>query len=134
MNMKYLLDTHVWLWWNARPEALSHKARGLLTSIDEEQELLLSAASVWELCCQIEDGRLGLSTPVEDWIEQALAMPGLRFVPIVPRVAARSTALPGEFEGDSFDRLIATTAREENAALITSDLILRNYPYVKTIW
>lgn len=132
--MKYLLDTHIWLWWNARSEALSHKVRSLLSTIDEKQELLLSAASAWELCRQIEDGRIGLSMPAEDWIEAALEMPGLRLVPILPRVAARSIALPGDFDGDAFDRIIVTTAREENATVITSDLIMRNYPYVKTIW
>ncbi len=48
--MKYVLDTHVWIWWNMNPAKLSRRVRSLLSSTDNYEELLLSAISVWEFC------------------------------------------------------------------------------------
>ena len=46
--MRYLLDTHVWIWMHAFPEMLSAKAEKTLTRVGAEDELLLSAISLYE--------------------------------------------------------------------------------------
>ncbi len=46
--MKYLLDTHTWVWWNMRPQNLSRKVAKLIAHEDDFDELLLSAISPWE--------------------------------------------------------------------------------------
>ena len=43
MSMKYLLDTHTWVWWNMRPQNLSRKVTKLIENADSYDELLLSA-------------------------------------------------------------------------------------------
>ena len=48
--MKYLLDTHTWVWWNMRPQNLSRKVTKLIEDEDKYDELLLSAISPWEFC------------------------------------------------------------------------------------
>ena len=84
--MRYLLDTHVWVWWNARPERLSRKVKRLMETSQKYEELLLSAISVWEFCKLLEKRRIGISCDPRDWLEVALAMPKLRLVPpCVPR-------------------------------------------------
>ena len=132
--MKYLLDTHAWIWWNARPESLSPKVRQLLSRPSRYEELLLSAISVREFGDLVREGELALSCAAEDWIAEALAMPGLRLVPLSPTIARRSTALPDGLAGDAADEIIVATARDENATVITKDAGIGAYPHVRSFW
>ena len=78
--MKYLLDTHTWIWWNMHPAQLSKRAKELISDVKKYDELLLSAISPWEFSKLLEKERLGISCDPEMWIEQALQMPKLRLV------------------------------------------------------
>lgn len=132
--MRYLLDTHTWIWWQARPEALSYKARRILTQPEPGDELLLSAISVWEFCKWMESGRLALSIDPQDWLRMALDEAPLRLVPLSPRIAWLSSTLPAPFTGDAIDQIVAATAREEHATILTKDQRLLEYQHVKSIW
>jgi len=57
-KMNYLLDTHVWIWWNMEPEKLSIRARALISNEDGENKLLLSSISPWEFCKLLEKRRI----------------------------------------------------------------------------
>ncbi|MFO7817508.1 MAG: type II toxin-antitoxin system VapC family toxin [Thermodesulfobacteriota bacterium] len=59
--MKYLLDTHAWIWWNMRPDRLSDNAKNTIKKVDSYLELLLSAISPWEFCKFLEKERIGIS-------------------------------------------------------------------------
>ena len=132
--MKYLLDTHVWVWWNMRPENLSRKVKGLIAASQKYEEILLSAISVWEFCKLLEKKRVGISCDPRDWLDTALAMPKLRLVPLSPVIAYRSTALPEIVSADPADQIIVATAQEENATLLTKDELIRQSACVRTIW
>ena len=132
--MKYLLDTHVWVWWNMRPENLSRKVKGLIAASQKYEEILLSAISVWEFCKLLEKGRIGISCDPRDWLDTALAMPKLRLVPLSPVIAYRSTVLPQLASADPADQIIVATAQEENATLLTKDKLMHQCAGVRTIW
>jgi PIN domain nuclease of toxin-antitoxin system len=132
--MKYLLDTHAWIWWNMNPAQLSRKVKGLIADVDNYDELLLSAISIWELCKLVEKKRLTIACDPEEWIKIALDMPKLRLAPLTPAIAFKSTALPGGFHDDPADQIIVATGREENAVVISKDERIRNYKLVKSIW
>ena len=132
--MKYLLDTHVWVWWHANPRRLSLRVRDLIGAPAGYEELLLSAISPWEFAKLVEKGRLGISCDPEDWVEQALRMAKLRLIPLSPRIACRSTQLPGPFHNDPADQIIVATAREEGATILTRDARIRDYPHVPSLW
>lgn len=132
--MRYLLDTHAWVWWHMRPKKLSGRVRSLIRSPSRYQELLLSAVSPWEFAKLLEKGRLGISCDPEAWIREALEMPRLRLVPLSPVVAYRSTVLPPPFHDDPADQIIVATAREENATVLTSDERIRSYPHCRSLW
>jgi len=132
--VKYLLDTHVWVWWNMRPGELSAKVHRLLSAPERYEELLLSAISPWEFCKLIEKQRLGVSCDPEEWIAQALDMSKLRLVPLSPTLAYRSTVLPQPFHQDPADQIIVATAREENATILTKDELIRRYGHVRSLW
>lgn len=132
--MKYVLDTHIWIWWNMHPRQLSSKVRQLLSHSARYDELLLSSISPWEFSKLLEIKRIAISCDPQEWLSEALKMPKLRLVPLTPSIACHSTVLPKQFHGDPADQIIVATAREENAALLTKDKILRKYMHVRTIW
>jgi len=132
--VKYILDTHVWVWWHCRPERLSPRVTGLIQDTSRYSELLLSAISPWELSKLVEKGRLGFAGDPEEWLVEALQMPKLRLVPLSPRIAWRSTVLPRPFHSDPADQIIVATARDEAAVLLTADRLLLDYPHVRTFW
>lgn len=132
--MKYLLDTHTWIWWNVHPARLSTKVKNIIAGVRAPQELLLSAISPWEFAKLLEKGRLRLSIGGDMWLQEALRMPVLRLVPLSPEIAWQSTTLPRPFHDDPADQIIVATARTENATLLTSDHLIQSYPHVQTVW
>ncbi len=132
--MKYLLDTHVWVWWNMYPKKLSQRVRSLIGDPEQYEELLLSAISCWEFSKLLEKKRIGISCDPEEWIREALEMPKLRVVPLTPTLSYRSTNLPQPFHEDPVDQIIVATAREENATVLTKDKLIKTYKHVRTIW
>ncbi|HOH28160.1 MAG TPA: type II toxin-antitoxin system VapC family toxin [Candidatus Hydrogenedentes bacterium] len=132
--MKYVLDTHVWIWWHAHPAQLSRKVAALLNESGKYEELLLSAISPWEFAKLVEKGRLGIACDLSTWIDRALAMPKLRIVPLSPAIACHSTLLPPPFHEDPADQIIVATAREEDAVILTKDKRIRSYKHVRSFW
>ena len=124
--MKYLLDTHTWIWWHMNPKKLSPKVKRLISNTDGYDELLLSAISPWEFSKLLEKEKLAISYHPEDWLKQALEMPKFRLVPLSPQLAYRSTILPQPFHNDPADQIIVASAREETATILTKDANILN--------
>lgn len=81
-----------------------------------------------------ERGRLKLDRDVGEWLEAALALPGVEVLPLEAEVAVRSTRLAKHFHGDPADQLIVATASVHHAALVTADSRIQASGLVKTIW
>ncbi len=116
------------------PDQLSAKARRTIEQAGTEGELLLSAISLWEFCKLVEKQRLGISCSPQVWLDKAMDMPRLRTVPLSAAIALASTTLPGSFHGDPADHMIAATARQENAVLVSKDRRMRSYRHIRCIW
>lgn len=125
-----LLDTHVWVWW---VNESSMASKDMLRIIQEHQGdgLGVSIISCWEVAKLVERGRLELTMPVERWIKQALAYPGVELLQLTPRIVVESTQLPGEFHRDPADQMLVATARVYDIPLLTADSKLLDYPHVK---
>lgn len=132
--MKYLLDTHAWIWWHMNPSKLSKKVKQLISKTEKYDELLLSAISPWEFSKLLEKNKIGISCNPEDWLRVALNMHKFRLVALSPSIAYRSTALPQPFHSDPGDQIIVATAREENATILTKDKRIQDYNHVKSLW
>ena len=132
--MRYMLDTHTWVWWHMNPQKLSQKVKRLIANADGYEEILLSAISPWEFSKLLEKKRIGISRDPEDWIRSALEMPKFRLVPLSPVLAYRSTVLPQPFHSDPADQIIVATAREENAVILTKDVRILGYGSVRSLW
>jgi PIN domain nuclease of toxin-antitoxin system len=126
-----VLDTATWIWRASDPKRLTTSAR---RAIDEAERALVSAISVWEVAMLVAKRRIQLDRPVEQWVDIALALPGIQLAPLEPAIAVRSTKLPGEFHPDPADRIIVATALEKAVPIITPDDRIRSYPHVQSAW
>ncbi|MBD2486760.1 type II toxin-antitoxin system VapC family toxin [Aulosira sp. FACHB-615] len=129
-----LLDTHIWLWWLHSPDQLSERGRNLLTIGENQNALIVSAISVWEIAVKYSNGKLPLPLPVNEWFALAKSRPGITIEPLDPLDAITSTQLPGDFHKDLADRIIVAIAYRRNIELMTCDQKILNYPHVKTLW
>ena len=118
---RYLLDTHVLLWWLEAGERLSKGQRRILKKADPGHPLLVSCVSLMEVAGLYESRRIRLSVPLLDWLNRAVAPPLVQLCPLTPAVAAEMLNLPASFPRDPADRAIASTARVHGAILVTSD-------------
>ena len=132
--MKYMLDTHTWIWWHMNPQKLSQKVKRIVGNTDRYDEILLSAISPWEFSKLLEKKKIGISCDPEDWINSALDMSKFRLIPLSPVLAYRSTVLPQPFHSDPADQIIVATAREENATILTKDERILTYKNVRSLW
>ena len=82
----------------------------------------------------VAKGRLVLDRDVLLWLQQALAVRPVDLAPLTPEIAARSAALGIEFPGDPADRIIAATARQQRAPLVTRDARLQAVTDLVTVW
>ena len=126
-------DTHAWLWWLSDDAALSENARSALERAFNEGRLAVSAISVWEAAMLVKKGRLVLALPLEALVARCETLPGLRFVPVTPRIALASVALE-PLHADPADRLIAATALAHQATLITKDERLHGLTGLDSRW
>ena len=78
--MKYLLDTHTFLWFIAGDKRLSRKARTYIE--DMNNEILLSIASLWEIAIKFSLGKLELSKPYATFIPAQLEELEIQTLPI----------------------------------------------------
>ena len=132
--MKYLLDTHTWIWWYMNPRKLSRKVTNLIGDTSRYDELLLSAISPWEFCKLLEKGRIAISCNPEDWLNAAFDLPKLRLIHLSPPLAYHSTVLPQPFHNDPVDQMIVATARQEEAVILTKDRNILEYEHVQSLW
>ena len=68
--MKYILDTHIWLWSLLEPEKLDKNIVQVLEN--KENELFISPITIWEILVLAEKGRIKLAPSPNDWINEAL--------------------------------------------------------------
>jgi PIN domain nuclease of toxin-antitoxin system len=125
-----LLDTHAFLWMVADDPRLSPGALGALT--DPDGELVLSAASLWELAIKVGNGKLILSEPLADFVAKYAAAYRLEALPISAAHALAVAALPFHHK-DPFDRLLIAQAITEGIPLISGDGTFDAYP-IRRLW
>ena len=122
--MKILLDTQCWLWMQASPARFSSSALRLIE--DTENELLLSAASSWEIAIKTALGKLSLPIPPAEYVPDRLRSSGVNGLPIEHSHALHVASLP-HFHRDPFDRLLIAQAQLERLTILTADSQLALY-------
>ncbi len=114
-----LLDTHVLIWLD---EANPRLGEGAIRKIDKSLHsgsAAVSAISFWEVGMLIKKGRVRLDMDPGVWREDFLQQ-GLIELPLTGSIGIRAAGL-GDAHGDPADRMIAATALENSATLLTAD-------------
>lgn len=129
--MRFLLDTHTFLWFIADdPELSSSSTRERLE--DGSNDLFLSYASIWEMAIKISLDKLQVSQPLEDFMSEQIRLNSINLLSFsIPQVA-RVASLPFHHR-DPFDRLLAAQALIENLPLLSKDAIFDRYG-VQRLW
>jgi PIN domain nuclease of toxin-antitoxin system len=127
--MKLLLDTQCWLWMLASPERFAPEARAMID--DDQAELLLSAASAWEIAVKHAHGKLRLPEPPARFVPSRLEATRVRSIAIDLAHALHAAQLPPHHR-DPFDRVLIAQARVERLPILTADPIFDRYD-VETI-
>lgn len=126
-----LLDTHAWLWWVANAPELPSRLRSLITRTSEP--VAVASLSCLEVAWLAKKGRITLPGTVDEFFESAIEKAGLELLPLTPKIAARSAALP-DIHRDPVDRVLVATALELDATLVTKDSVIPAYPGVRVRW
>lgn len=108
----------------AAPDRLRPAARALLE--EANNELLLSAASTWEIAIKVGIGKLDLAGPPERVIPQMIGATGVTALPILHSHTLRVSGLPHHHR-DPFDRLLVSQAQLEGVPILTADPQLARY-------
>lgn len=122
--MKVLLDTHLLLWAANEPERIPRAALSLINS--SENELLFSAASLWEVVIKSSLGRDDFKVDAR-LLRRGLLDNGYIELPITGEHAITVDSLPSKHK-DPFDRILVAQAMAEGLMLITTDRQLEGYP------
>lgn len=122
--MKLLLDTHLLLWAAVEPERLPTLARDLMG--DADNELVFSAASMWEVAIKSGLGRDDF-TAEPAVLRRGLLDNGYIELSIASEHAVATATLP-PIHRDPFDRMLVAQAQVEGITLLTSDPVVAGYP------
>ena len=123
--MRYLLDTHVLLWWRADDSRLPHRW-DLILGNTEDHDITFSIVSLWEIAIKRALGTLELAVPMADFSRQLQEDHGFRQINIEPEELDRLQILP-QHHRDPFDRLLIAQALETGAIAITNDRHWKKY-------
>ena len=123
-----VLDTHVWIWiMEGDRRRLAPPAIDMISEAARAGAVRISAISIWEVSMLEARGRISLARPIDDWVNAALATPGVRLLPLSPEIALESTRLPEGPHGDPADRILMASARVLGGRLATCDAEILNY-------
>jgi PIN domain nuclease of toxin-antitoxin system len=118
--VRLLIDTHILLWADERPRLIEQRLRAAMR--DQTNEIVVSAATVWEIASKRAIGKLRFDRPI---VAAVLAL-GFENLPAAGDDAEHAGGLP-PYPNDPFDRLIIAQASPEGMVLGTQDR--RMLPY-----
>jgi PIN domain nuclease of toxin-antitoxin system len=128
--VRFLLDTHALLWWLFDDARLSSTARGIVS--DPDHEILVSAASAWEISTKHRLGRLDSAAPLLADLPGWLVRAGFRELPISVAHARKAGGWRNDHR-DPFDRMLAAQSALEDVPLLSRDPELEAFG-VRLVW
>ena len=114
-----LIDTHVLLWFQLKPEKLNKNEQYEIMQAHETGELYMSAILLWEVAMLAKYQRISLQQPFQQWRKMTQA--NIKVIDISADIAVESIHLPGCEHKDPADRFIIATARVHDIPLMTHD-------------
>lgn len=130
--MRYLLDTHVWIWAQLSPELLSRRVAELIA--DPAVECCLSPITLYETALLADRRRIQVESSPAEWIRVSLSRRPMTLLDITGAIALRARELPAFENPDPFDRFLLATAATHRIPIVTRDAAMTEWAGVPTIW
>jgi PIN domain nuclease of toxin-antitoxin system len=128
--MRYLLDTHTFIWLDSIPTNLSVNVASICK--DPSHVLFLSIASVWEMQIKLNAGKLILPKPLSEITEWQQQNNSIQVLPVNLSHIFALEKLPSHHR-DPFDRMLIVQAQLEDLIILSRDGEFAQYP-IKVIW
>ena len=123
---KYLLDTHIFLWWMSDSEKLSQEVFDIIS--DTSNQIYISSATIWEIAIKEALGKIKVDADLNSAIE-ANGFMELK----ISAICANATKRLEQIHRDPFDRMLISQALEGDMILITVDRFIVQYKDVKLL-
>ena len=112
--MKYLLDTHTFLWYLLKPEKLSPKVLDIINN--EDTDIYVSTTSVWEIAIKVQINKLSLGNISVYHIPN-----------VIYDYVSFTDLATKENHQDPFDRMLIHTAIRNNLVVLSCDASFKQY-------
>lgn len=123
---KYLLDSHIFLWWVSDAEQLSQEVFEIIS--DTSNQIYISSATIWEIAIKEALGKLKVDADLTDAIEAN------GFIELkISALCANATKKLEQIHRDPFDRMLISQAIEGDMTFITVDKFIVQYRDVKIL-
>ena len=128
--MRILLDTHAFIWWMAGNLRLVERARKAVAA--EENDVLVSAATAWEIATKHRLGRLPEADALAGDLRAAIASQGFEELPLSVADGERAGGLAGPHR-DPFDRMLIAQALRYDLVIVSNEEQFDRYG-VRRLW
>ncbi len=128
--MKFLIDTHVFIWRTSDPQKLSPRVYNLLT--DANTQAILSVVSIWEMQIKLSLGKLKSKTPLPELVEDEIKRNQIQLLQLDLSHIYALSDLPNHHR-DPFDRLLIAQAKIEKLVIISIDEKFDSYD-IERLW
>lgn len=122
-SRKFLLDTHILLWWLGADDRLSDKFLKVISS--QNNVIYVSVINLWEMVLKQQLGKLSFPNNLEEAIEDS----GFLILPLKLKHVTTIRELEN-IHKDPFDRMLISQAIAEDITLITADQKMTRYKSV----
>ena len=132
--MKYLLDTHTFIWLLFEPKKLSSKVSTII--MEPENTIYVSLITFWEISLKYNLGKISLKNVVPDDLPGYAKKSGIEILELEADIVSSFHKLPVDSHKDPFDRLIIWQCIHKGITLLTKDSEISQYEkyHLKTIW
>jgi PIN domain nuclease of toxin-antitoxin system len=127
--MGFLIDTHVFIWYATGDKRLG---KNIISILENDNQIYLSIASLWEMAIKVNIGRLEFKEPFEQIATQQIAINNYKVLNIKPEHTFHLSNLE-LIHKDPFDRIIISQAIIENMPVISKDNYFKNYG-IEVVW
>lgn len=128
--MKYLLDTHAFLWFANNDAKLGENAKRIF--LNQENEIMTSVSSIWEMAIKVSLEKLELPGSLQEFVRTHIRGNKIGIMSIELNHLYQLENLPYHHR-DPFDRLIIAQAIAESIPILSRDEAFDLYP-VQRIW
>ena len=127
--MKFLIDTHTFLWIINDSQQLSQLAR---STVESDVDVWISSESLWEIAIKVGVKKLSLPEPLSNFLDQQLKHNEIDILVPTTKHFETVSKLPLHHR-DPFDRLIVAQAITEGVSVISVDVALDFYD-IQRLW